>query len=765
MVMKLGKGAANLLDNKAKDGSEQGADGAALTATPVVKKRKADELLSSVVGESTVGSAIGLMRKNAAFILPDEKSWVVLGLQVSDIGGLSMKQKNDEAKGSLIQLITADQITTVTTADMLSAEVLGIIPNEESLSRMDEFGLLRNAPYLWIVVRQKSDGSLDAGPVSDAGLRASFEDVVAVSSGELSLASLLPDVWTAAGGSDEDLTTTAVSEVSADEPEPEAVSSSRSDEPLAAPADGFVDDDSPFGDEPVDYDALDSADDELPIEDALADEAEDADDAEDEDEADANDDDDADFGDPEPAAESETVEEAVASAPATPVDDRIVNEAEVQDSIARRFLTSDLDLEVDLGQFESNFIVRTNPIAFDFGVTLTETGTDSDWLSQQVKQLSLQANVQLEQLHDNHKASLREYYVSLMSAHIEQVITDVSLDNEGSYYYRLSRAAKADFTQRQRQSPEEVSALRRELNERYDGEADARAAQAAEAARLRYKEQNRARHERDLAEIALENERASESMFAGARQVILETRRKDALSRIDLGATKIFDVLVERQVENRAAEETMLKEWSDRMALLIDENRKSDLARSEALAEQLSRINQVEELKAEHSARVAELRQEQVARVSDMSADLERAREEAFAELTTQSTAWNNSLAEERQKTDAAQGQIKTLLAEFDQLGPTLESHYKNQIESARVEADSYSLALERSGKVQSRANKTMVGLIVVLALASLAVGFIAGFIVVGQFGVTLGDVFAPGVSEQTSESTPLGDVAELPGQ
>lgn len=670
--------------------------GVAVATAP--KKRKPQEMLSSVVKESTVGAAVALLRENEPFALPGGKSWVVLALPVEGIGGLSMKQKNDEAKGSLIELITADEITTVATLEMLESETFGIIPSSKTLARMDEFSLLKNAPYLWVVLTQNLEGELSADPVADA----TYAQAVSVSAGHSSLAQILPHVWTLSGGEDNG-GAAAASDVTAP---------ASSDEPLED-AEQVSDDDNPFGDvaddgEPIDYNELaDSENDSF--------DAGDIDDFEQQlDDQDGGIDGAGDGADHAPAAEDQ----------AHYVDDRVVDEEEVRASIARRFLSSDLDLEIDLETFEVNFNTATPVITFP----LEEEATD--WLGRQVNQLARQANTELEHLHRSNEDALRELYVQLMSQHVERVIVDVSPEREGSYYNRLMQAAKDDLTDRQKSGPEEVSALRKELNERYEAEAATRGRQAAEQAILRYKEQNRPRHERELAEVGLTNERASEEFYNGAQQTILDLRRKDAMARMDLGKTKILEVLMERQQEHRAAEEELLRGWSSQMMKFIDENRKVDIARSEALADQLSRDNQIETLKAEHAARVQELRAEQEARVNQLDEEILKVRNEAVTELKTREEVWNHTLSLEKQKTASANSRVQDLINQFDQLGPTLESQYKKQIETLKEDKESYSLELDRASKIQSRANKIMVVLIIVLTLAALAVGFIVGSVV-----------------------------------
>ena len=686
--------------------SAESAGGVAVAEAPTrkAKKRKPHELLSSVVKESTVGAAVALMQENTHFSLPDGRSWVVLGLRVEGIGGLSMKQKNDETKGSIIELITADEITTVATAEMLETETFGIIPSEKTLGRMEEFNLLKKAGYVWVVMTKTADGTLAAEPIAET----TYAEAVEISAGRVDLGKVMPEVWAWAGGTED-----AVGAVE-DEPFAAALvdAVSGTDEPLLGGTDTFdAGDNDPFGtnvalteDEPVDYGAL--AAEEFKADDGGVD-----------------------FGELEKQFADDTgsledapafVEHEVFAEPA-PVDDRVFDEAQVRSSIARRFLSSDLDLQVSLEAFEANFASGAPVITFPVDEHAT------DWLGQQVNLLARQANTELAQLHRNNLDELREFWVSLMSRHTEQVIADVSPDREGSYYNRLLVAAKEDLHERRRKAPEEVSAQRQELVDRYESEASARGRQAAEQAVARYKDQNRARLERELAEVGLVNEQASEDFFDGAKKIILETRRRDAEARMDLGMTKVMEVVIERQQSHRDAEEALLRGWSERMTQLLDDNRKNDIARSEALAEQLSRSQQIEELNAQHAAHVAELRREQADKIAELDGNMRRAREDAVNELAERERDWTAQLATERQNTEAANTRVQDLLNQFTTHSSVLDAQYANQIRTLKEDKQSYARQMKRTAKVQARANKVMVVLVVVLALAALLVGFVVG--------------------------------------
>lgn len=702
-------------DGDSAVGTDESGGGVAL-ATRAAKKRKPHELLSSVVKESTAGAAVALLKDNAAFALPNGRCWVVLGLPVEEIGGLSMKQKNDEAKGSLIELITADEISTVATAEMLTGETFGIIPSAKTLNRMDEFSLLKNARYLWTTLEQRPDGSLKAEPIDYAD----YETALSISRGNTSLADVLPATWAWGGGdtgtdSAENTATVANDTVEAAADAPFGAAPDTGDSAVDADSGTGVDD--PFGGaaevgEEVDYNAMAADDDgeSGSFEDDSVDGGEFVPDFENAPDVDADDD----------SADGDSGQQEY-------FDDREVTEEEVRATIARRFLSEDLDLPVDLETFEVNFNT-SSPI-----VTFPVEEDATDWLGQHVNQLARQANTELEQLHLNNQDSLRELWVSLMSNHIEQVIADVSPDREGAYYHRLMSAARADRDALKRESPAQIAAARKALNERYEADAASRGEQAKEQAILRYREQNRPRHEREIAEIGLATERVMEESFDGATQTILEMRRRDANARIDLGKTKILDVLMERQQEQREAEEALLRSWSVQMTEFVDENRKEDIARSEALAAQLSRDTQVADLKAEHAAGVQEMRANQESKIAELNEDIRRIRQDALDELAAREQTWQHQLNLKDKDNEKVNTRVQDLVNQMGTLKDTYKDQYEQRIATLKADKESAEQALLNNSAMMSGFSRNYMAMMIIMFLAVLAVGFIIGFAVSGS--------------------------------
>lgn len=692
------------------------------TAEPKTKKRKRNERLVSVVNESAPGAAIDLLKQNRNFELPQDDSWVVLLLATDskEFGGLSQKQKGDEAKGSIIQLISSDQIQVVVTANMLEQEFLGIVPTTETLDRMSEYALLTEAGYFWAKLFSKDGGeTLDVTPLSAA----TYTEAVAVAKGNKHLKDVVPEAWGHSGLPTGDQPTEAMAAVAADEPETEPEEAPVSDEEYAAGVnpDGEVHEEDPLGDAvapegvapeddgAVDYEAMAAEDDDdesLPFDD------------------DANEDEDEgpdvlDDGLDEEGVESD---EDNYARYVEANRDRVVDEDEVRNTIARRFLDGDLDLTVDLEPFETIFATDLAPVVMEVDDSAT------DWLGSQVAQLSRQANIQLEQLHRNNVDELRGLFAETMSLHAEKVIQSVSPDKEGTKYKSLLDSAKQDFSDLKKESSAESTRQRAELKKRFDEEAEERGDQARAHAVAQFRNANRPRFEQDVADVSAGIDRRNEERLDHDRKTIMDMRAREATTRMDLGASRTIERLIERQQEQREDVAELTKTLTDEIRVFIDENRKNDVARAETLADQLSRSNQLSEVKAEHDAQVERLQAENADRVRRLEAELEANGKTALAELEKRDNEWRYSVDLEKGRVESANATIATLNHQLSEVSVSTENQYKRQIDDLEAQRDSYSEAMDRSNRSHASWSKAVTLLVLLIGVVAIMLGVIIGW-------------------------------------
>ncbi|MEU3047798.1 hypothetical protein ABZ705_14995 [Streptomyces sp. NPDC006984] len=671
------------------------------------RKKKPDELLASVVRETAIPAAVELLRSNTQFVFPSGTAWVMLVLAADSIGGLSKRHGRDEAKGSIIELISSDQIRTVATAEMLEEEVFGIIPTDETLARMEEYSLLTGATYAWAVVWQKPSGDLLVDLVNDA----TFAQARFVAAGTTSLEDAVgKKAWEEHSGLVAEAGATAPAVLGEDEgdaifdeiPGVEGADEGLDDEPLFSDvADADEGANAPTFDE--DAAGIDDAG-TVPVEPEPDYDGDEVAGYEGFDETDAG------YG----------VEGDHQEAGDTVL---LADQAQVRDVIARRFLSEELDLDVRLDEFNATFAIGAPVVQ----IAVPEGATE--WLGDQVAQLNRQANADLMQLRSAHEDELRALYVNLMSAHTEQVIRDVATDRAGSRYKLLKDAAEAEHQQRQTEKDEKIRARRAEIAKDYESQASKVAQQAALSAELQYKERNRSRMEREQIDSVAEIERDIEDTHAHNQQEILRVRRSDATLKMQTGQTRIFEVLAERQSEYLAAEEECLNQWKSEIQRIVDDNRKADIAQSEALAEHLRTTDEIGVLLREQQDLLESVRSEHADRIRRMQDELERNRKDAITQMTARDAEWQHNLDLEKEKTNSQVARVTDLLQQLSTVEDSVAKRYEARLAEMQADKESYANELARASEMQSRSNKILVVMIITLSLLMGAAGFIVGVV------------------------------------
>ncbi|WP_154080483.1 hypothetical protein [Streptomyces mobaraensis] len=668
------------------------------------RKKKPDELLASVVRETAIPAAVELLRSNIPFALPSGTAWVMLVLAADEIGGLSKRHRRDEAKGSIIELISSDQIRTVATAEMIEEEVFGIIPTDETLARMEEYSLLTGATYAWAVVWQKPSGDLLVDLVNDA----TFAQARSVAAGTTSLEEALGEkAWAEHSGlvAEAGATGTVPGATGEDEgdaifdaiPEGEGANEGTVDEPLFS---DVVDDDEEVDSPIFDEDDVATA----PAESGPDYDGDGVADYEGFDETDAG------YG----------IEGDCQAADNTVL---LADQVQVRDVIARRFLSEELDLDVRLDEFNATFAIGAPVVQ----IAVPEGATE--WLGDQVAQLNRQANADLLQLRSAHEDELRVLYVNLMSAHTEQVIRAVATDRAGSRYKLLKDAAEAEHQQRQTEKDEKIRARRAEIAKDYESQASKVAQQAALSAELQYKERNRSRMEREQIDSAAEIERDIEDTHAHNQQEILRVRRSDATLKMQTGQTRIFEVLAERQSEYLAAEEECLNQWKSEIQRIVDDNRKADIAQSQALAEHLRTTDEIGVLRREQQDILESVRSEHADRIRRMEDEFERNRQDAITQMTAREAEWQHNLDLEKERTSSQAARVTDLFQQLSTVEDSVAKRYEARLSEMQADKESYANELARASEMQSRSNKILVVMIVTLSLLMGVAGFIVGVV------------------------------------
>jgi hypothetical protein len=709
------------------------------TKAPAVDARAAKDSLTLVIDETEPGAALDIIRQNTEWLLPNGIG-VILALPVDasiedgGIGGLGkVSSKGNEDKGSILQRIADDKIQVCATEDMLRHNILGVIPTPASLGPdgMGEYTLFDRAKFLLTSVTPRPDGTLETVPVhfDDAtGLievpdgdidTVTLAQAQEIAAGTVTLASLIPTLWKRLGG--DGVEEEAVEEVAPEEVHEDTAPAAPTLPPTAAQSEAveavenlphFDPDDIP--DEPMV--------DELPLDDDLYDE-------DDEDENPFDDIEEA----PAPAPHVPTQTEEVEVAPeVAPVDERVFNKDAVRTAVARRFLDDSLDFAVDMTPFETllGYEVDT-PAQFSLD------GLDSaNWLDSQIKMLSQQANTVLADQRRRDIEELRNLFFSLVSRTGDEISSQMSTDEDADNTWAKTMAEVNGNEKKALADLSEISEKQKAvLADQYQQEREAFIQARIGEERVRYDERHKPALTRQMDDMEASVRLDIESDYEARRYEILRARKTSARGAFDAAITKVMDHLIEKRAEQVQREAQLIEKFRVEMNDFLDENRKEDIARTQALQEQLSRQNIVEEKSAEFAAREQELH-EQIARERDEAHKrVLAAQDEANKVLERMRQENAAQLAQARAEIERANERVKEEAERVGVVRDEIARQFQSQVESLQTDKQLLMDQMDRENLVAKRANRLYIALAVLVALAFLALGVIIGMLVHGATG------------------------------
>lgn len=710
--------------------------------------KKPDSQLRSVIDETAIPGAVELLKQNTAFAFPSGTTWALLVLEVDSIGGLSKKDHNNEAKGRIIELIGSDQIHIIATDEMLEAELLGIIPDTETMTRIEEFGLLRKAPYSWAVTWIENDNL----QIEQTDQATDFESVRQIAFGEKSLREDIGESLWARYSGEGAQADAAVSEADEqtepdqdngfgedpieDQDESEAFPDEDEEEPEYEDDEepDFLDDEAPAGESEVIADENGEVT-EPETTQVISDPsfAEATAEASGETEGgvslpsetyietfDDGDDEGLYVQDDEDDEYAQSEDEHVADgdfAEAMGAPGAFADMAQVQNAIARRFMSGDLDLDIGLESFNTTFGIGAPVVQIATPVDSTE------WLADQVTQLSRQANASLAQLHAANEDRLRTRFVNLISQHAEVVEKMVSTEKKDSHYGQMKRMADETRSQEMSEKDTKMRKVRTEVYEQHEKLAKEAGEAARRAAESSYRERHKSRMEREQSDRAAAIEAQIETDYTANIENINKLRRRGAQLQMEKGQTAVFTVLADDQAAAQQVEQELLERWSAQISEFIDNYRKADLSRADALAEHDRRTDELGEAQREHAAILESMAADYEQQRRAMRAEFEASEAQARQHLERVRTDMMHELEMKESDKLAVEKQLHEVKERAASIEREVEERFKTQLEDVREDRDAAQRSAAQMTEMQKRSSAMLIVLIVSLSIAAFLVG------------------------------------------
>lgn len=709
---------------------------------PAKKKAPA---MSQIFHESVVETAIDTFKDNEAFIHRENgvDKYVGLILDTADIGGLDKKSRKDEAKGSIIECINSGRIATYISWDLMEAECICIIPNAGTLNAMDEFGLLTDAPYEFCLV--DGDGELEL-----LGVKTTYEQVSSLLVNEGHIDQLLGDMGPsdprpfrgqASGGTVEGLNDD--DEV----PDDDVVSEDGGGVSAASggqlPA-GQGDDEVPDADDEV-LEEVPDGDDEIPDIDGAPRQAPPAGPAPVpppgapiQDPMGGG----TDFlasmgaaqgapapyapvGDPYVAGGDDPYAAAMEDPYAAAMSAEKMPEQEIPEdytlqTVVRKFYSDDLGLEVTSEPFDAQFMQSNPYVPF-------EEHRPEGWINQQLNEMAKAANLELARLHSTNLWQMRERYFKLVSFACERIRNDLDVHDETTQYGQIFKGIEADKEAALVGLDKLVTKKKNALNDAWKKRLQEIGIDAARAAQRQYVERYGRQHDTEVSKVEAVERAAAEDDYQDRLHEMQQRRRVEAASLLDLEITEILSEISDLYMTSLTEERERYKELDEEMRAFIDAHRQEDIARSAALAEELRQTEKADRVLAEQTARQQNMAEDFRRRREELLAQIDDIKRQNAEAIGLMKDRHSQDLNEAEMRRKELEGRYDALLEKYQKLDETKEKEFQARFSEMKDLNEALEDRNDHLMEVHRRSNMFSTFLIIAVAIAALAIGFIGG--------------------------------------
>lgn len=648
-----------------------------------------------------------------------ETAYLGMFLDTTDIGGFGRKARKDADKGSIIECINSGRIKVLATDELLKDGALIFIPLASSLENMEEFSLLTDAPYELVFVNEECDFDF-----SDDDAKISFAEMVqAIEDGEsadeiLESCGVAPEDSPESIARKEDIASQAISdfedvddayldeddeEFEDDEfdneiPDPDATTEIP---PIKLKEDGEseVDDDSYDDDEPIDFAAAEDGaippvavpvTNEVPAVDEFPDEE---------------------MYDGDDASEYMSADEMD-----TEIDDAVVDE-----TLRRRFFSDDLQLEVTTEAFDAQFMNNEAYVPFD-------ENRGEGWLNEYLNQLSRDANVELKRVHNANLMRMRERYFSLLSMHAEQISRDLDITEGSETSFAADRTAIEEArNEAMDDADKRIAGERTRINEAWDAAIKDAGLSAARAAEQQYQERYGRQHDDELRRAETMVRENIVSMFDDQMRELQDSRRAIASRRMDYGVTETLHECSVMYMEMLKGEQELYKRFRASINNFLDENRKDDIARTKALADNLAQTNKADAVTAEYTEKIRVMQAEFDTKRQELAAEIDRLTSAHNDTMKSINEANESTVAKLKAQLDEANAKLDSMRDDYASLDTRKENAFKARMDELADERDAWRDKAADADKHGRRQSLISAGMAIIAVVAALSIGTIVG--------------------------------------
>lgn len=402
----------------------------------------------------------------------------------------------------------------------------------------------------------------------------------------------------------------------------------------------------------------------------------------------------------------------------------VVSPEAVEETLKKR-VYADIDLTVDMGAFEMAYGDYKVP---SLELLKERTGDeDSDWLVKQINMEIANANDELVQVRSHNVTRMREAYLGLMNEGYTKILHQADYNNEDGLFKKQLDAIREDEDVKRAEVDGDINDRHREMDAEYEEDRQLEIERLTQAWTQKYDALNKPSLQARKDSYEMNRRLELQGAFEDGRRD-LDTQRVsmiyDTARRYELN---VADLMKDKFAECLEQERDVYEKGLARVRALLDDNRKHDIARVDALRRELEIQNRVENLEKEHAQKLESMKAEMELAKANAEQNLQ-AKDAHLAQVVSEKDENIARLATELSEAKTlAQTELDELIQKHREELTFKDDLHVQEVGRLTEQANVWKAEADRQYTLNKRGTFTIIAIFAVIAVAVAVIGFLLG--------------------------------------
>lgn len=314
-----------------------------------------------------------------------------------------------------------------------------------------------------------------------------------------------------------------------------------------------------------------------------------------------------------------------------------------------------------------------------------------------------------------------------MAMQCDRIQQELDINDEGTQYGALYLSMQQEHNA-QLANMEALVAKRKDvLNNNWKETLRQVGMAAAREAQNQYRERYQRQYEDQM--YAIENgvKASIDAEYTDDQKELQRRREEEAAAMLDLAITEVLDEISDMYMGCLKEEQACYEQLQQNMREFVDNNRKADIARSQALSDELRNSTEIQKLMAEQEQKIKTLQEEYSAKKSDLTAELERMRKETDSRIQTYQADADRQVQRVEAEKEELKKQYNQLLERYQNLDKDKDAQYAQRLAEKDDEISAWKSRNDHTEAVHKRNWVVAIFIMAIITVAVGAIGVIGG--------------------------------------